>query len=145
MPENIEIRMATMADLPALIDVGDALFDYAVKPDRAAEFINDNRHHLIIALDGDKIVGMASGLHYVHPDKDPSLFINEVSVLDDYHNRGIGRAVVAAMKNHGATLGCTEEIWVATEISNTPARRCYMAAGGVEDEEQAVVFNFDGE
>lgn len=141
MQTNIEIRMATMADIPALIDVGDALFDYPIKPARAAEFINDNRHHLIIALSDGKIIGMASSIHYVHPDKDPALFITEVSVLEEFQNRGIGRALVGAMKVHGASLDCTD-IWTATESSNIPAQKCYKAARGYEDDEQAVVFNF---
>jgi len=144
MSENIQIRMANVGDIPALIDVGDALFDYSIKPNRATEFIKDNRHHLIIALSDGKIIGMASGLHYVHPDKDPALFITETGVLETFQNRGIGRGLVNAMKAHGASLGCTD-IWTATEPSNIPAQKCYKAAGGYEDDEQAIVYNFDVE
>lgn len=142
MKHNITFRHATLDDLPALVAVGDQLFDYEVKPDRAREFIADPRHHLILGLDGDDVVAMASALDYVHPDKDTALFINEVSVLESHHNHGIGRRIVRAMIDHGKNIGCTD-IWVATETSNAPARACYRAAGGIEDEEEAIVFTFE--
>lgn len=141
--EPIEYRLATLEDLPALIEAGDNLFDYPVKPARAKEFIEDPRHHLMLALDGGLVVGMASGLNYVHPDKDPSLFIDEVSVIEPYWSRKIGRTLVQELIAYAkAKLDCNEA-WVATDVSNKAAQRTYLAAGGKEGEEQAVVFVFD--
>lgn len=142
MADKIEIRLAKLSDLPAMKRAGTQLFDHDIKPERTREFLNDQRHHLFLSFDGDEVVAMTSAFHYVHPDKDPAMFINEVSVLDDYQNRGIGRRIVTAMIEHGKNIGCTE-VWIATETSNAPARACYVAAGGIEDEEHAVVFNFE--
>ncbi len=139
---DIEIRHATLDDLDAMIKVGDELFDHPVKPERTIEFLADPRHHLILAFDGDDVVGMASAFHYVHPDKDPALFINEVGVIESHHNNKIGRNMVTAMVEHGKSLGCTES-WVATETWNPRARACYVAAGGAQDDDEAVVFIFD--
>ncbi len=36
--DTIEIRMATIEDLDALIAIGDDLFDFSIKTDRAKEF-----------------------------------------------------------------------------------------------------------
>ena len=94
MKEKVEIRLAALADLPALQKVGDRLFDYEIKADRAEEFLNDPRHHLVLAYFRDEVVGMASGFHYIHPDKDPIMFVNEVAVLETLQNRGIGRDLV---------------------------------------------------
>ena len=69
MDNEIKLKLATLDDLPAMIEVGDLLFDYSIKPDRASEFLNDPRHHLILAYDETDIVGMASGFHYIHPDR----------------------------------------------------------------------------
>ena len=138
-----QIRLATIDDLSRLVEVGDKLFDHAIKVDRTKEFFDDKHHHLFIALDGENVVGMASGLTYVHPDKDLSLFINEVAVLDDYQNLGIGRQLTQALLKYAKQLGCIE-CWLATEESNLPARRAYLAAGGTEDSEKAVVFTFNG-
>lgn len=144
MPENIKFILATINDIPAMEKVGTKLFDNEIKPDRAREFIGDDRHHLFLAYFEDQIVGMVSGFHYIHPDKDPALFITEAGVIEEFQNRGIGRTLVNKVKEHGISLGCTD-IWTATGPSNIPAQKCYKAAGGYEDEEQAVVFNFDSE
>ncbi len=139
MISKIKLKLAEISDLDAMQQAGDTLFDYAVKPDRALEFINDPRHHLVLAYDNELIIGMASGFHYIHPDKDPALFINEVSVIEAYQNRGIGREIVQYLCEYGKKLDCTET-WVATEQSNTAARKAYVAAGGTEDKEPIVMY-----
>ncbi len=138
---SITYKLADKEDLPALIEVGDQLFDNPIKPERATEFLDDPRHHLIIAYANSHIVGMATGFHYVHPDKDPALFVNEVAVLDEYQNRGIGRELVKRLRKHAKQIGCTEA-WVGTEQSNVGARRAYSAAGGTEDKEPFILIEF---
>ncbi|WP_299530890.1 GNAT family N-acetyltransferase [Ulvibacterium sp.] len=142
MEENITIGLATIDDLPALQSIGDRLFDYPIKPNRTAEFIKDKRHHLVLAYHGDDVVGMASGFHYVHPDKDPQLFVNEVSVLDDFQGKGIGRKLTKFLVEYGRQLGCTEA-WVATEKSNIAAQKAYLAAGGIAEKEPIVLIEFN--
>ena len=89
MLKDIDVKLATINDLRATELVGERLFDYPIKIDRAKEFLGDPRHHLVLAFHKRDIVGMASGFHYVHPDKDPTLFVNEVSVLDGYQTMGL--------------------------------------------------------
>ena len=142
MKESITIGLATVDDLPALESVGDLLFDYPIKPNRTIEFMEDNRHHLALAYHGDAVVGMASGFHYVHPDKDPHLFVNEVAVLDEYQGKGIGRRLTKFLVEQGRELGC-KEAWVATEKSNIAAQKAYLAAGGIVEEEPIVLIEFN--
>ncbi|MEM9143264.1 MAG: GNAT family N-acetyltransferase [Bacteroidota bacterium] len=144
MDKNVEIRLAREEDLPVLQAIGEALFDYPLKPGRALEFLKDDRHHLVLAFSRDQLVGMASGFHYVHPDKDPTLFVNEVSILDDFQNQGIGRNIVRYLVEYaGKALGCTSA-WVLTENSNIPARKAYAAARGSEEREPILLIEFDG-
>ncbi len=56
----------------------------------------------------EELVGMTSGFHYVHPDKVGQLFINEVSVLEDFRNMTIARALVSFLIRHGKS-------WVAVK------------------------------
>jgi ribosomal protein S18 acetylase RimI-like enzyme len=72
-------------------------------------------------------------VHYVHPDKPPELWINEVGVSGAYRDRGIGRQLLETLKTHGRALGCGEA-WVLTEPGNAAARALYRAAGGAEAE-----------
>ncbi len=142
MLENIVLKLATIKDLHAMQKAGSTLFDYDVKPNRAKEFLADPRHHLALAYYHDVIIGMASGFHYVHPDKEPALFVNEVSVIEKYQNNQVGRNLVTYLCNHAKQLGC-EEAWIATEKSNIPAQKAYLAAGGKEDEESIMLYTFD--
>ncbi len=117
------------------------VFDDAIEPAWREEFFADPRHHLAVAFDGTCVVGMASGVHYLHPDKPAELFVNEAGVAVAYRNRGVGRRLLQALLDHGATLGC-QSAWVLTEESNHAARRMYAAAGGVEQVERPVMIEF---
>ena len=49
-----------------------------------------------------------------------------------------------AIFTKGLTLGC-RSAWVATERSNSAARRLYETAGGIEEECVLVTFRLDGD
>ncbi len=132
LPESVEIRLLGPADASVLDRIAPDVFDGPVDPRWTAEFLGDDRHHLAVALDGGLVVGMASAVHYVHPDKRPELWINEVGVAPTHRGRGVGQALLAALFERGRALGCTEA-WVLTEEDNTAARRLYARAGGREE------------
>ena len=135
------IRVLRHDEAHVLDNVAPDVFDHAIDPRWCAEFFADPRHHLAVAIDDDRVVGMASGVHYVHPDKPPELWVNEVGVAATHHGQGIGRRLLAALFEHGAALGC-HEAWVLTSPENTPAVRMYTAAGGIIGDEPTVMFTF---
>ena len=126
-------------DLGVLETVAPDVFDHAVDPRWAAEFFADPRHHLAVALDGGHVVGMASAFHYVHPDKAPTLFVNEVGAAPTHRRHGVGRRLLGVLFEYGRALGCTEA-WLGTEASNEAARGLYTAVGMEEDSEPFVLF-----
>ena len=138
---SIIVRLLTPNEAAALDNVAHDVFDNPIDPRWCAEFFADPRHHLVVALDGDFVVGMASGVHYVHPDKPPELWINEVGVAPTHHGQGIGRRLVATLVEHGASIGCYEA-WVLTSPTNEAAKRMYRAAGATPDEELSVMFTY---
>ncbi|WP_171037003.1 GNAT family N-acetyltransferase [Maribacter algarum] len=142
MKNEIEIRLATIEDLPAIEKVGDTLFDNPIKRNRAIEFFEDPRHHLFLAFNSKEVVGMASAFHYVHPDKDPELFMNEVGVIAAFQNQGIGRTLVKRLWEYAQELGC-KEAWIGTEKSNIAAQKCYKASGGTPDDEPFILYEFE--
>jgi GNAT superfamily N-acetyltransferase len=137
----VEFRLADPHDAAALARAADGVFDHAVDPALAAEFLSDSRHHLAIAIEDGRIVGMASGVHYVHPDKAPELWVNEVGVAPSHQGRGLGRRVLGVLLDQGRALGC-QEAWLLTDDSNAAARRMYAAAGGRETTHQ-IMLSFD--
>jgi ribosomal protein S18 acetylase RimI-like enzyme len=135
----VSIHIVSAANASLLANVDDHVFDNEVQPELVRAFLSNPSNHLVVAVADGQVVGMASGFSYVHPDKPLSLFINEVGVSSRFHRRGLGRQLVSQLLAVGRKLGCAEA-WVATELSNQPARALYQSLGGVADEEHAVVY-----
>ena len=130
--QSFTIRILGPGDAAVLDRVAPDVFDHALDAGWTAEFLADSRHHLAVALDGDTVVGMASAVHYVHPDKPPELWVNEVGVAPTHEGRHIGRNLMRALFDRGRELGCAEA-WLGTDESNAAARRMYAAVGGEEE------------
>lgn len=143
MSQAPAIRLLGPADAAVLANVAQEVFDNELDPRWTAEFLADPRHHIVVALAGEQVVGMATAVHYLHPDKAPELWINEVGVAPSFRNQGLGRQLIATLLSRGRALGCTEA-WLGTEESNTAARRLYAAVGGVEEPMVYVTFELDG-
>ena len=138
----IDIRLLQRGEEAVLDRVAEDVFDYLVDPARAREFLADPRHHIVVALDEGVVIGFVSAVDYVHPDKRPELWINEVGVASAYRQQGIARQLLRVMLAHARELGCTEA-WVLTDKSNAAGMRLYAANGGKQTVEPPVMFYFD--
>jgi aminoglycoside 6'-N-acetyltransferase I len=138
---SLEIRIVAAADEALLTRVAQGVFDHDVSPALSREFLRDSRHHLAVAIEANMVVGFASGVHYVHPDKPVELWINEVGVAPSHQRQGLGRRLLAALFEKARELGC-REAWVLTSPANLPAMRLYAAAGGRELSEPPAMFTF---
>ncbi|MEZ5660664.1 MAG: GNAT family N-acetyltransferase [Burkholderiaceae bacterium] len=136
---DITIHLVDPACASLLDRVDDDVFDHAVRPELLREFLESSSNVLVVAVAEGLVVGMATGIAYVHPDKPLSLFINEVGVSARHRQRGIGRRLVVAVLEWACARGCVEA-WVATEGGNIAARSLYLSTGAVQDEEPAVVY-----
>lgn len=140
--DGIEIRMLGPNDVALLTHHSDRdVFDQPVRGEWAAEFLADSRHHVAVAIADGRVIGFASGVHYIHPDKPPELWVNEVGVAAAYQGKAVGRQLLHALFACGRTLGCAQA-WVLTDRSNHPAMRLYAAAGGTPAPGDTVMFEF---
>jgi aminoglycoside 6'-N-acetyltransferase I len=137
----MEIRMLNSADEALFTSVAPGVFDNACDSRLVAEFIADPRHHLAVAIDGGQIVGFASGVHYLHPDKPSEMWINEVGVAPSHQGRGLGKQILGILLRHAEHLGC-REAWVLTDRSNPRAMSLYASIGGAEAPGEQVMFTF---
>ncbi|MBC7562678.1 MAG: GNAT family N-acetyltransferase [Gemmatimonadaceae bacterium] len=138
---EVVVRLLGAHEATVLAYVAPQVFDEPVNGAWCTEFLADSRHHLAVALHGPLVVGMASAVHYLHPDKPNEMLINEAGVSESYRDLGIGRRLLAALLAHATLLGC-EGAWVLTEASNAAARRMYAAAGGIEKQDAPVMIEF---
>jgi aminoglycoside 6'-N-acetyltransferase I len=139
--DAIEVRLLSAPDVSVLDRVDPDVFDFPVQRDLAEQYLSTPGNLLAVATVSGVVVGMASAIAYVHPDKPRQLFINEVGVAKRIQGQGIGKRLMNALLEHARTSGCSEA-WVATELNNKAARALYSSLGGVEDEEHAVVYTW---
>lgn len=127
----MDIRMLTRQDAHLLKNVVDGVFDNAVDESLTAEFLADPRHHICVAIEDGAVVGFASAVHYIHPDKPTELWINEIGVAPTYQRRGLAKAILQVLLSWARSVGCAEA-WLLTDDDNAPARALYASAGGRE-------------
>ena len=136
---SVEFRLLEPGEASVLDHVAEGVFDRGVDHDLCTEFLNDSRHHLAVAIDDGVVIGMASAVDYIHPDKTVELWINEVGVSPDRQRSGIGRRLVNALLEKADELGC-REVWVAAERDDAGAQKFYSSLGG--DADPLVMYTF---
>ena len=135
---NIEIRVLRAGDDAVLSNVAPDVFDGPLDPAFTREFLADPRHHIAVAIDSGRVVGFASGVDYLHPDKAPEMWINEVAVAPTHRRRGLGKSLLRALFAVARQRRCGEA-WVLTYRTNAAAMSLYASVDGMEgaDEEGA--------
>lgn len=66
---TISIEILDRDDLDILKNIAPGVFDDRIDLPRTSEFLADPRHHLVVAIDNNLVIGFVSAVHYVHPDK----------------------------------------------------------------------------
>ena len=140
MAKQFTVRVLSKSDLALVLNATEDVFDNPVDERYAAEFLANPRHHIVAAIDDNVMIGFASAIHYIHPDKPPELWINEVGVAQSHQKQGIGKAIMQEMLRLGHELGC-KTAWVLTEKDNEAANGLYKSAGGMESD--AVMYEFN--
>lgn len=139
---SIEIKVLRTGDEAVLANVGRNVFHHAVDQLATVEFLGDPRHHVVVAIDAGVVVGFASAVHYIHPDKpSPELWVKEVGVAPTHRERGLGKVILRSLFQVAREHGCVEA-WVLTERANSAAMRLYASSGGHEAPHDQVMFTF---
>ena len=135
------IKTLRRDDLALFDNVASDVFDHPIDKSLALEFLQDPRHHIVVAIADGMIVGFASAVHYIHPDKPPELWINEVGVAPSRQKQGIAKAILKALLQVGHELGC-KNAWVLTDRHNEAANHLYRSTGGQISDENTIMYEF---
>jgi len=137
-----KIKLLGSSDAHYLNNIAEDVFDDPIVESSAQKFLTDPRHRLVVALDGDLVVGFVSAVIYVHPDKPaPEMWINEIGVAPTHQRQGIGKALMQAILEEAKRSGC-REVWVLTDRTNLSAMAMYKSAGGEETLPDSVMFTY---
>jgi len=137
----VEFKELARTDSGILKHVASGLFDRPIDPSLTEEFLEDPRHHLVVAIDGGEVVGFVSAVHYVHPDKPNEMWLNEIGVVPSHRRCGLATKLLGKMLEIGGKLGCVQA-WVLTERDNVAAMGLYAANGGQPAPADSVLFTF---
>ncbi|WDR04407.1 GNAT family N-acetyltransferase [Devosia rhodophyticola] len=128
----ISYRRIGADDTALLAGVADGVFDEPIDPKRLKTYLGTPGNLMVLAFDGDLVVGQCVGVVHHHPDKVSELYVDEVGTADAYLRQGIARALMAELFRWGRETGCAEA-WLGTEVDNEAAKGLYRALGGTED------------
>lgn len=110
------------------------------KPELLIKFL-ETGHVLVLAYDGEKIAGVAIAYELPHPAGEHSLYVHELDTHPDYRRQGIGTQLMEEMKRIAKERD-VKELWVGTEVDNTPANALYTKFNPTETE-QAIIYSYD--
>ena len=115
------------------------VFDEPIDPARLRAYLHTPGHMMVLAFEGDLVVGQCAGVIHRHPDKPTELYVDEVGTASTHRRQGIARAMLGELFAWGREFGC-EEAWLGTEIDNVEANGLYRKVGGKG--EQMVYYEF---
>ena len=132
----VRIRRAGPEDLDVVVAA--LVFDGPARHRWTADFLERRGHHLFLAFSAGEVVGFVSGIEVAHPDKATEMLLYELGVNAPFRRRGIGTALVAALRDHAAASGC-RGMWVPVDRGSPGAVATYRAAGAGPPEEGAML------
>lgn len=108
------------------------------------KFLSNDRNILLSAELDDLPVGQAIAYILERWDKNESmLFLYSIDVAETHQRKGIGKALIAAVRQLGHAQGCSEA-FVFTNNSNLPAMQLYRSTGGKRSNpDDVVMFEYD--
>ena len=130
---SIVVRRMKASDETAFQSIAPDVFDETIDVDRLHAYLREPGHIMVLAFDGDLVVGQCAGVLHRHPDKPTELYVDEVGTASTHLRRGIARMMMDELFAWGRELGCTEA-WLGTETDNEPAKALYRRYRPSEDE-----------
>ena len=126
---HVEIRPLGPGDEHAVLAAG-SLFDSEPDVEATKRFVDHPGHHLLVAYDRhDRPIGFVSGVELTHPDKGSEMFLYELGVDASARRRGVGRALVEALRALARRRGCCG-MYTLADDDDEPAQATYASAGG---------------
>ena len=115
------------------LNIAADVFDEPIHAGRMHDYLRAPGHIMVLALEGDMVVGQCAGVIHRHPDKTTELYVDEVGTASTHRRMGIARLMMDELFAWGRELGC-EEAWLGTETDNEPAKGLYRRYAPKEDE-----------
>ncbi len=119
-------------------------WDTAPSQETIVKFLSNSQNILLSAELDEELVGQVIGYILDRWDKDePMLFLYSIDVAETYQRRGIGTALIEAVRKLGREQGCSES-FVFTNESNLAGMQLYQSTGAKRSNpDDVVMFEYD--
>lgn len=128
-PLPVTCRRLTADDLPLALRMQEDFRAALLSHEGAAAFLADPSCWLFAALAEDRVVGFSYGYALPRPDGRRMLYIHEVGVMDACQRRGVGTALMTALKEAARADGL-QRIFLIAHQGNAAANALYRKCGG---------------
>lgn len=121
------------------------LLDHELRESWASALLQEGAYLTAVALTQAKaplMVGFASGVIHLHPDKKPDFYVDEVSVARRFRRQGIATALLKLLLKRAAERGCVAA-WLLTTADNVGARAFYRDLGMDEAQQPLRLYSLD--
>lgn len=123
-------RQLTPADLPMVLEMNKTFREGFVVKENAAAFLADSRNWIFAAVEADQIIAFAYGYELPRLNNIGNmLYIHEVGVAEPFQRRGIGTAMLAALREACREKGICR-YFLFTDQKNIAANALYRKVGG---------------
>lgn len=93
--------------------------------DSLRQFVTAPRTFLVVAMQGEKLAGLASATIQLHPHTESQwLYVDELDVAVPFRRKGVGSAIMKHLRDIATEQGC-HELALGADAVNTPANALY--------------------
>ena len=129
-------RKLTVLDFDLIMNMENDLKENFTKLEKAKHFLEDDMNWVFACILKEKIIGFAYGYELNRLDRNKNvLYIDEVSVLPEYQNRGIGTEIINGIKNKCKENGINR-MFLFTKKTNERVCKLYEKTNGKISSEQ---------
>lgn len=144
----IEIKKATSSDISQILPLFDDYRKFYRKEISAEaksflmERISQNESVLLMALDGNKVIGFAQiYFSFSSIQLCKTAILNDLFVIPEYRRKKVATMLIDSTIENAAKLNC-KSVGLSTQISNTIAQDLYKKKGFKKDND-FFYFNFN--
>lgn len=94
------------------------------------KFLSRDDFHVIVAVEDEKVIGGLTAYELVkYKREETEMFLYEIAVDKSHRRKVIASGLIECLREICISKGITE-MFVATEMNNTPAKKLYESTGG---------------
>lgn len=140
---KIILKQLKSKDYEIGIEAAKVFYNDKISKERMRKFLADSHNYLIVATINNSVVGFVLGycLDSWHKDS-KEILLYDIETLSEYRRNGIGTMLIDKLKSIIKKEGY-KELWLPTNKSNKPAVEFYKRMGGIQKNEDDVLFAFD--